>query len=82
MRARAIGGELPHQLAKLVQVEHQVAALLEGVGSAGAGEVRGICSDAPEVLDAPQTYAAFAELEVIIRDVLHVALRIEKASGE
>ena len=29
------------------QVEHQVAALLEGVGASGASEVRAICTDAP-----------------------------------
>jgi hypothetical protein len=64
------------------KVEHQIAALLEGVGAGGAGQVRGICSDSPEILDDPQTYAALAELEVIIKDVLHVAIRTEKASGE
>ena len=72
----------------------QLASLMEAVGksvvkgSDAQGtprdftqDVRMIYSDAPGTLDAPALYNAFGRLECLAMDPIHVALKIEQATG-
>ena len=62
---------------------HAKKALLEAVGSAnGAMQVRMICSDAPISLEETALRAAFPRLQCLSKDPLHIALKVEQASGE
>ncbi|CAK0884456.1 unnamed protein product, partial [Prorocentrum cordatum] len=62
---------------------HAKKALLEAVGNAnGAIHVRTICSDAPISLEDTALRAAFPRLQCLSRGPLHIALKVEHASGE
>jgi hypothetical protein len=61
---------------------YQSECLQEAVGETGKDDVLFIFSDAPERLDRPQIYTTFRALECVGKDTLHVALKVETASGE
>lgn len=61
---------------------HHVAAIQEGIGEGGAALLRLLLSDEPVVLDTPALRAAFIYLRCVCKDPIHIALKIEKASGE
>ena len=61
---------------------HQIAALDEAVGEDGHDQVRAICSDAPERLDAPRLRDLFPNLDCVIHDPMHIPMKVEKATKE
>ena len=63
-------------------LEHQLAALREACGETGCESVRVIASDAPEILDDRSTYQQHSSLECVIKDLTHIPLKIEEATGK
>jgi hypothetical protein len=62
--------------------QHVIPAYLEAVGSANTYKVQGVASDKPGDIDVPELYEAFENLMCVGKDGLHVALKVEQASGE
>jgi hypothetical protein len=63
-------------------VGNQIAAINEGIGETRKGSVLGVCSDNPPEIDKPETFREYTNLECIIKDPVHVALKPEQAFGE
>jgi hypothetical protein len=62
---------------------YQVQALCESVGKGEAKQVRMICSDSPGKLDGcAQLHRKFSNLLCVSKDILHIAINIEKATNE
>jgi hypothetical protein len=61
---------------------YQLKAILNALRPIGTTKTRMINSDSPVVLDQPELYEELSELECVSADLIHPALRIEKASGE
>ena len=59
----------------------QISALKLAVGCQGAADVRTICSDKPEDLDAPGLKGAFRNLQRDAKDPLRPATKVEQATG-
>ena len=55
---------------------HQLAALDEAVGDHGSSEVLAVFSDAPDKLDKCDLYKKFTRVVCVLKDTLHVALRV------
>ena len=59
------------------KVDNQIHAISAGVGSDGKECIRAICSDAPVDIDKPMLYRENINLECVIKDPLHVPLKVE-----
>ena len=63
-------------------IDNLVGALLRAVGGQGTGSTRLVFHDFPQHIDQPLLHERFPNLDAVAADLLHVPLRIEKASNE
>jgi hypothetical protein len=63
-------------------IDNLVDALLRAVGGRGTGSTRLVFHDFPQHIDQPLLHERFPNLDAVAADLLHVPLRIEKASNE
>ncbi|CAK0819189.1 unnamed protein product, partial [Prorocentrum cordatum] len=80
--AQCMGSVLLVQPAPSEGTAHIKKALLEAVGRGnGATQVRMICADAPVSLDESVLRTSFTRLQCLAMGPLHIALKVEQASG-
>ena len=69
------------QPAKSENAPELISALNTAVGPDSKHVVRAISTDSPYGLDAPELRTEFPNVVCVIMDALHVALKVEKATG-
>lgn len=82
LNVKCIDGLINVHPAPNEKAEHQIAAINEGIGEGRKETVLAICGDNPPELDKPDTFREYPNLECIIKDPLHIALKAEQAFNE
>ena len=82
LSVRCPDGVLHVKPAKSEGAPYQIRALEEAVGKGAIKDVLAVCTDNPEVLDSKARWERFTSINCIIKDPIHVAIKVEKASKE